>query len=109
MSAVRRGEFRKWRPAGRDDVPARWVLVISDDDFNAAVGSWPLCVQVIRRGRASPYLAALGDTEPVAGRLSLPSLGPVPLEHLGETAGMISHPAYDHLIAGLRTLLGVPD
>jgi mRNA-degrading endonuclease toxin of MazEF toxin-antitoxin module len=98
---IRRGEFYSWTEPG--DRP-RYVLVLSDDGANRV--TWPIVAPVIRSGAGSLWLVALGETDPVSGRVALNALGPLDPARLDGPAGMVSGATLERITAGLSALFG---
>ncbi len=98
---IRRGEFYRWSPPG---LHVRWVLVLSDDTYNEV--AWPVCAVVVRGGQPSLWLVPLADTDPVAGRVALPTIGSIDPADLSGPHGFISGNTYQLLLAGVRELFG---
>lgn len=93
------------------ETSVRWRLaVVSGDGWNDRPEAWPYVVPLVRRsaGKLPPYVAELGDPDPVGGVALVAELGRVDPAIAVERVGMLTGASMANLGSALRDLFELP-
>lgn len=102
---MRRGEVREYVPSSGN--PVR-VLVVSNDAHNDRPGSWPVCVDIIRRPSVlAASVVSLADPDPLGGALDVSTIRPLPPARLKGPVGMLTGATLSRFADAVRAFLDV--
>lgn len=100
---VRQGQIRAFLDVAGNPTATR-VVVVSSDEVNE--GSEPLVVPLIRgQQEAPPFLIALPEHDPHAGRVDVAHLSWQPVRFLGDVVGIVSGTGMERIRAAIAELV----